>query len=94
VKQFIRQGRKIAVDHNLAKFFDRVNHDILMSRIADRIKDKRVPRLIGKYLRVGVMVNGLLQTTALRVDQSRPLSPLFVYILLDGPGQRTGEAWS
>ena len=83
VKQFIRQGRKIAVDLDLEKFFDRVNHDVLMNRVARRIEDKRVLRLIGKYLRAGVMVKGRLQATAMGVPQGGPLSPLLANILLD-----------
>ena len=83
VQQFIRQGRKVAVDLDLAKFFDRVNHDVLMSRIASRVKDKRVLRLIGKYLRAGVMVNGSMQATVVGVPQGGPLSPLLANILLD-----------
>jgi len=83
VQQFIKQGRKVAVDLDLAKFFDRVNHDVLMSRLSRRIKDKRVLRLIGKYLRAGVMVNGRLEATAMGVPQGGPLSPLLANILLD-----------
>jgi RNA-directed DNA polymerase len=67
----------------LEKFFDRVNHDILMSRLARRIKDKRVLRLIRRYLQAGMMSNGL--TTARRegTPQGGPLSPLLSNILLD-----------
>jgi len=56
IKQYIRQGYKIAVDMDLSKFFDTVNHDVLMHRVSRRIEDKRVLKLIGKYLRAGVMV--------------------------------------
>ncbi len=97
VKQFIRQGRKVAVDLDLAKFFDRVNHDVLMSRVACRINDKRVLRLIGKYLRAGVMVKGRLQATAMGVPQGGPLSPLLANILLDDLDQeleRRGHCFS
>jgi RNA-directed DNA polymerase len=69
VKKFIKQGCKIAVDLDLAKFFDRVDHDILMSRVSRRVTDKRVLRLIGKYLRAGVMVRGRLQATPMGVPQ-------------------------
>lgn len=68
---------------DLAKFFDRVNHDVLMIRVARRIKDKRVLRLIGKYLRAGVMIKGVVQPTAMGVPQGGPLSPLLANILLD-----------
>ena len=54
IKQYIRQGYKIAVDMDLSKFFDTVNHDVLMHRVSRRIEDKRVLKLIGKYLRAGV----------------------------------------
>lgn len=83
VKQFIGQGFKVAVDTDLSKFFDKVNHDVLMVRVARRVKDKRVLRLIGKYLRAGVMVNNRLQATPTGVPQGGPLSPLLANILLD-----------
>lgn len=83
VQKFIRQGCKIAVDLDLAKFFDRVNHDVLMSRVSRRVHDKRVLHLIGKYLRAGVTVKGRLQATAMGVPQGGPLSPLLANILLD-----------
>ena len=83
VKQFIGQGFKVAVDTDLSKFFDKVNHDVLMVRVARRVKDKRVLKLIGKYLRAGVMVNNRLQATPTGVPQGGPLSPLLANILLD-----------
>ncbi|MBT8763178.1 group II intron reverse transcriptase/maturase [Desulfohalobiaceae bacterium Ax17] len=83
VKKYIRQGYKIAVDLDLAKFFDRVNHDVLMNRVSRRVPDKRVLSLIGKYLRAGVMVRGRLQATLMGVPQGGPLSPLLANILLD-----------
>ncbi len=83
VRNYIREGYKTAVDIDLSKFFDRVNHDILMERVARRIKDKRVLRLIGKYLRAGVVVNGRLQRTKEGVPQGGPLSPLLANIVLD-----------
>ena len=83
VREYICQGYKIAVDMDLSKFFDRVNHDVLMHRVAKRIRDKRVLRLIGKYLRAGVKVNGRLQSTRKGVPQGGPLSPLLANILLD-----------
>ena len=69
VKQFIGQGYTVAVDMDLSKFFDTVNHDVLMDRVSRRIEDKRVLRLIGKYLRAGVMANGRLQATPMGVPQ-------------------------
>ena len=82
-REYVREGRRWVVDIDLEKFFDRVNHDILMSRIARRIKDKRVLRLIRRYLQAGMMSNGL--TTARRegTPQGGPLSPLLSNILLD-----------
>jgi RNA-directed DNA polymerase len=71
------------VDLDLSKFFDTVNHDVLMARVAQRIRDKRVLHLIGRYLRAGVMVNGRLQATRLGMPQGGPLSPLLSNILLD-----------
>jgi group II intron reverse transcriptase/maturase len=82
-RQYMREGRRWVVDIDLEKFFDRVNHDILMSRLARRIRDKRVLRLIRRYLQAGMMSNGL--TTARRegTPQGGPLSPLLSNILLD-----------
>ena len=82
-RQYVREGRRWVVDLDLEKFFDRVNHDVLMSRLARRIKDKRVLRLIRRYLQAGMMSNGL--TTARRegTPQGGPLSPLLSNILLD-----------
>ena len=80
---YVREGRRWVVDIDLEKFFDRVNHDVLMSRLARRIKDKRVLRLIRRYLQAGMMSGGL--TTARRegTPQGGPLSPMLSNILLD-----------
>jgi RNA-directed DNA polymerase len=83
VEAYIRQGYRIAVDMDLSKFFDTVNHDVLMYYVARKVSDKQVLRLIGKYLRAGVMVNGRLQQTRKGVPQGGPLSPLLANILLD-----------
>jgi RNA-directed DNA polymerase len=83
VREHIQQGYRIAVDLDLAKFFDTVNHDVLMHKVARRVRDKRVLRLIGKYLRAGVVVNGRLQHTPQGVPQGGPLSPILSNILLD-----------
>jgi RNA-directed DNA polymerase len=83
VREYIRQGYRLAVDMDLSKFFDTVNHDVLMHRVARKVHDKCVLRLIGKYLRAGVMVNGRLQQTRKGVPQGGPLSPLLSNILLD-----------
>ena len=83
VREYIAEGYKVAVDMDLSKFFDTVNHDVLMHRVARKIRDKRVLRLIGKYLRAGVLVNGRYQRTVKGVPQGGPLSPLLANILLD-----------
>jgi len=83
VREYIREGYCTAVDLDLAKFFDSVHHDVLMHRVARRVRDKRLLRLIGKYLRAGVVVNGRLQHTPQGVPQGGPLSPLLANILLD-----------
>lgn len=83
VREYIRKGYRIAVDMDLSKFFDTVNHDVLMHRVARMVCDKWILRLIGKYLRAGVMVQGRLQETLLGVPQGGPLSPLLANILLD-----------
>ena len=83
VQEYIKDGYRYAVDMDLEKFFDTVNHDVLMHRVARKVRDKRVLRLIGKYLRAGVMVNGRLQQTRKGVPQGGPLSPLLANIVLD-----------
>ena len=83
VKRFIKQGFKVAVDMDLSKFFDTVNHDVLMERVSRQIQDKRVLQLIGKYLRAGVVAGERLQATPKGVPQGGPLSPLLANILLD-----------
>jgi len=83
VHEYVRQGYRIAVDMDLSKFFDTVNHDAVMHRVARKVRDKRVLRLIGAYLRAGVMVKGRLQPTRKGVPQGGPLSPLLANIMLD-----------
>jgi len=82
-RQYAREGRRWVVDIDLEKFFDRVNHDLLMSRLARRIKDKRVLRLIRRYLQAGMMSNGLTTVRREGTPQGGPLSPLLSNILLD-----------
>ena len=75
-------GRRIAVDIDLAKFFDTVNHDVLMGLLARTIHDKRLLALIGKYLRAGVWVGEHLEPSEVGTPQGGPLSPLLANILL------------
>lgn len=71
------------MDINLEKFFDKVNHDKLMNLVAREIRDKRVLKLIGKYLRAGVMENGVIVSTEEGTPQGSPLSPLLSNIMLN-----------
>ncbi len=80
---YIQDGYAWVVDIDLEKFFDRVNHDMLMARVARVVKDKRVLRLIRRYLKSGVMVNGVVHDTEEGTPQGGPLSPLLANILLD-----------
>ena len=81
--RYIKQGYRFVVDMDLSKFFDRVQHDVLMSRVARKVHDKRMLKLIGRYLRAGVMVNGLVQPSLEGTMQGGPLSPLLANVLLD-----------
>ena len=83
VLKLIQRGYAYAVDIDLAKFFDTVNHDILMNRVSRRVSDKGILSLIGRYLRAGVVVNERLNQTSKGVPQGGPLSPLLSNILLD-----------
>jgi RNA-directed DNA polymerase len=82
-QSYVQGGKDWVVDMDITKFFDRVNHDILMNRIGQRIRDKRVLRLIGRYLRAGVMVQGVVQASEEGTPQGGPLSPLLANIYLD-----------
>jgi RNA-directed DNA polymerase len=79
----VEAGYRYVVDIDLEKFFDRVNHDVLMSRVARRVKDKRILRLIRQYLTAGVMTGGVVQVSQEGTPQGGPLSPLLSNILLD-----------
>jgi RNA-directed DNA polymerase len=83
VQAYVKSGFRIAVDLDLAKFFDNVDHDILMARVASKVRDKKVLALIGAYLRAGAMVGEEFQPSELGTPQGGPLSPLLANILLD-----------
>ena len=82
-KEYIAAGNEYVVDIDLEKFFDRVNHDKLMSLIAKEILDKRLLRLIRKYLESGVMIGGLYESTEEGTPQGGPISPLLSNIMLN-----------
>jgi RNA-directed DNA polymerase len=82
-KEHVASGLVWAVDIDLERFFDRVNHDILMSRLALRISDRRVLKLIRRFLTSGVMLDGVVADTEEGTPQGGPLSPLLANVLLD-----------
>jgi len=82
-RNHVEAGYRYVVDMDLEKFFDRVNHDVLMARVARRVKDKRLLRLIGRYLRAGIMIDGVIHDHGEGTPQGGPLSPLLSNILLD-----------
>jgi len=82
-RAYVVEGRRWVVDLDLEKFFDRVNHDVLMSRLARRISDKRVLGLIRRYLQAGMMAGGVVSQRVEGTPQGGPLSPLLSNILLD-----------
>lgn len=81
-RSYIEEGRHWVVDADLEKFFDRVNHDILMSRVAREVKDKRILKLIRSYLQAGMMEGGVVTARTEGTPQGGPLSPLLSNILL------------
>ena len=82
-QSYVQSGRRIVVDVDLEKFFDRVNHDILIDRLQKRIGDAGVIRLIRAYLNSGIMGDGVVQTRTMGTPQGGPLSPLLANVLLD-----------
>ena len=83
VRAHMAAGYRWVVDMDLEKFFDRVNHDVLMSRVARRVKDKRVLLLIRRYLQAGMMEGGVVAPRTQGTPQGGPLSPLLSNVLLD-----------
>lgn len=83
IQSFIREGYTVAVQVDLKSFFDEVNHDGLMTRLGRKVRDKRVLKLIGLYLRAGVEVNGVVEQTKKGVPQGGPVSCLLANIMLD-----------
>jgi RNA-directed DNA polymerase len=95
-KSYIAEGRRQVVDIDLEKFFDKVNHDMLMHRVARVITDKRVLKLIRAYLKAGVMQNGVITKDEWGTPQGGPLSPLLSNIMLDDLDkelERRGQAF-
>ena len=80
---YVQAGCRTVVDVDLEQFFDRVNHDVLMDRLAKRIADQAVLRLIRRYLQAGIMVHGVVQERYEGTPQGGPLSPLLANVLLD-----------
>ena len=80
---YVTEGYRFAVDIDLAKFFDRVNHDRLMARMAARVSDRRVLRLVRSYLTAGVLADGLFEASQEGTPQGGPLSPLLSNLVLD-----------
>src|SRR2546430_1916899 len=93
-QQYIAAGHRWVVDLDLEKFFDRVNHDKLMAAISRRVTDKRMLRLIGAFLKVGVLENGLVSPAEEGTPQGGPLSPLLSNIVLDRSEEHTSELQS
>ena len=95
-KQYVAEGRRIVVDMDLEKFFDRVNHDLLMEKLSKKISDGRVLRLIRRYLEAGMMADGMVSQRWVGTPQGGPLSPLLSNILLtelDRELERRGHAF-
>jgi RNA-directed DNA polymerase len=82
-QRYVQEGRHWVVDVDLEKFFDRVNHDVLMGRLARRISDTRLLRLIRRYLNAGLMAEGVVVERLEGTPQGGPLSPLLANLLLD-----------
>jgi RNA-directed DNA polymerase len=81
--EYVEEGRGIVVDIDLEKYFDQVNHDVLMAKIGKKIRDKKLLKLVGRFLRAGLMQEGLMEQRVRGTPQGGPLSPLLSNILLD-----------
>ncbi|CAM3376312.1 group II intron reverse transcriptase/maturase [Pseudomonas gessardii] len=82
-QRHVSSGRKVVVDVDLEKFFDRVDHDILIDRLRNRIADRAVIRLVRAYLDAGTLINGVIEKSRCGAPQGGPLSPLLANVLLD-----------
>ena len=95
-KQYVAEGRRVVVDMDLEKFFDRVNHDLLMEKLTKKVDDSRVHRIIRRYLEAGMMADGIVSPRTEGTPQGGPLSPLLSNILLtelDWELERRGHAF-
>jgi RNA-directed DNA polymerase len=95
-QRYVQSGRRWVVDVDLEKFFDRVNHDVLMVRLANRVGDKRLLRVIRRYLEAGVLADGVVVERHEGTPQGGPLSPLLANVLLDEVDrelERSGHAF-
>lgn len=95
-QQYVQEGRRWVVDVDLEKFFDRVNHDVLMGKLAHRIEDRRVLGLIRRYLNAGILAGGVVVERHVGTPQGGPLSPLLANVLLDEVDkelERSGHAF-
>ena len=81
-RQYVAEGRRVVVDMDVEKFFDRVNHDLLMEKLSKKISDGRVLRLIRRYLEAGMMAEGIVSPRTEGTPQGGPLSPLLSNVLL------------
>jgi group II intron reverse transcriptase/maturase len=90
-QQYVQAGKDWVVDMDITKFFDHVNHDILMNRMGQTIRDKRVLKLIGAYLRAGVLIEGVAVGSEEGTPQGGPLSPLLANIYLDKLDKELGS---